>query len=608
LLPQGRVQNTFQFSDTLSWVRGAHSLKFGVDVHRYQANSVQDSVVRGLFRFNNWEDFAAGRPALYQQRFGSSVRGHRATNHFYFVQDDYKVTRNLSVNLGLRVEVAGGVTEVNGLTSNLDLRCRDSIGAAGAGPLGCLAIGRPSNQTGINWGPRVGFAWNPRGDRKTVLRGGYGIAYDFLYLNPIVNQRFLPPFISSQSISGVTAFAGGNTYAELVAGSAAIQAEGRAAAGQIHPAARNFGDVSTAIDPALRNPQVQQWSFGVQREVFRDLVLKGAYVGTKGNYLQRARPLNLIHDPRIVPATSAADETARLADYSAAIAASTGNAARPSNRMDPRFNQVNLLESSANSNYHAFELYLQKAFRQGYSFTAAYTAAKSIDDVSDALSVLINDSAGQQNPHSNRDNRAVSQFDISQRLVVTHVYEIPWGANLTHPVLKRLVRGWSLAGIASFRSGFPVTFDSGARRGIQALSLLGSPTGLVRPNAAGAFAFHPQPAGSAGAPGGLNADPAQPISQYAATLGLSQPLLGNYGNLGRNRHRLNGERNFDWNIFKNTHITETKYLQLRAEFYNVFNNTSFQDVSRIISSPAFGQYTTVGQNARVIQLGLRFVF
>jgi hypothetical protein len=153
-----------------------------------------------------------------------------------------------------------------------------------------------------------------------------------------------------------------------------------------------------------------------------------------------------------------------------------------------------------------------------------------------------------------------------------------------------------------------VTFDSGARRGIQALSLLGSPTGLVRPNAAGAFAFHPQPAGSAGAPGGLNADPAQPISQYAATLGLSQPLLGNYGNLGRNRHRLNGERNFDWNIFKNTHITETKYLQLRAEFYNVFNNTSFQDVSRIISSPAFGQYTTVGQNARVIQLGLRFVF
>jgi len=607
-LPQGRVQNTFQYSDTLSWVNGAHNLKAGVDLHRYQANSVFELSMRGLYTFNNWDDFAAGRPASYSQRFGGSIRGHRVTNHFYFLQDDWKLSRNLTVNLGMRLEVAGGVSEVNGLTSNLDLGCRDSIGSAGTGPFGCFAMGQASNKTGVNWGPRVGFAWNPRGDAKTVIRGGYGVAYDFMYLNPVVNQRFLPPFVITASLAGVTSFTGANSFANLMAGTSQIQAESLAATGTISPTFKNFGNVSPAIDTNLRNPQVQQWSFGLQREILRDVVLKASYVGSKSTYLQRTHPINLINDSRIVAASSLADETAKLAQYQAAVAAASGTATRPSNRIDPRFNEINLVESSANSNYHAFEFMAQKSFRQGYAMQVAYTAAKSIDDTSDALGVLINDSHVQQNPNDNRDNRAVSQFDIPQRLVITHSWELPFGKNLTHPVLRRVVAGWGLAGIASLRSGFPVTFESGARRGIQASTLTGLASGPVRPSTAGAFEFNPLPAGSAGVPMGLNTDPVQRISAYAANIGLSQPLLGAFGTLGRNTHRLNGERNFDWNLYKNTPLTERINLQLRAEFYNIFNNTSFQDVNRNISSAAFGQYTTVGQDARSLQLGLRLIF
>jgi carboxypeptidase family protein len=606
-MPQGRVQNTFQLTDTASWNHGAHTVKAGADLYRYQANSFFDNQARGRFDFANWDDFAAGRPSRYDQIFGSSVRGHRVTNHFYFLQDDWKASRSLTLNFGLRVEVAGGVSEVNGKISNLDLNCHDSMGAAGTGAFGCFSVGQPAFENNVNWGPRFGFAWTPFRDAKTVVRGGYGITYDFMFLNAITNQRFLPPFAIPASIAGVGSFSGANSFANLVAGTAAIQQQGRADVGRINPLSLNYGNVSPAIDSGIRNPQVQQFSLGVEREIAH-VVLKASYVGTKGTYLQRSRPLNLINDPRARPATSLADETARLQDFTAVVAASAGNAARQNNRIDPRFNDILWFESSANSVYHSFQFEADKRFAQSYLVRAAYTYGKSIDDVSDGLGVLINDSHLQQNPGDNRNNRGVSQFDIGQRLVIMHQWEPVWGKGIANGFLRRVVHGWGFSGITSFRSGFPVTIETGPRRGVAPLTLLGTPaTTPVRPNATGAFAFNPVPTGSAGSPNGLNSD-VQRVSAYAASLGLSQPLIGNFGNLGRNSHRLNGERNFDWNVYKNVPISETVKLQLRAEFYNMFNNTSFQDVVRNIGSGGFGQYTTVGQNSRAMQVAARLVF
>jgi len=389
-----------------------------------------------------------------------------------------------------------------------------------------------------------------------------------------------------------------------VAGTAQIQRETASTAGQLSTTALNFGAISPAIDQGLRNAQVHQWNLGVQREQF-GFVFKASYVGTKGNYLPRSRDINLIASP-IAPATSVADETARLGQWQAANVALNGNIARASNRIDPRYNGIVLVDSSANSNYHAFQLEAQRRLTRDLFMNANYTYGKSIDDGSDVLGVLVGDSSNQQNPLDNRNNRASSQFDLRQRLVITHQWEPQWFRGSSSWAVRNLVGNWGFSGITSFRSGFPFMIESGARRGLTPLTVLGGGA-TVRPNISAPLNLEPRPARSAGAPFGLNNDPVQRISSYAESLGLSQPLLGNFGNLGRNVLRLNGERNFDWNVYKNFAVTERMRFQVRAEFYNVFNNTSFLGMSNLITAQDFGQYTSVAQDARIIQLGARFI-
>ena len=280
--PQGRVQNTFQYGDTITWVKGAHNVKAGGDFYRYQANSSLDVRVLGDFIFDTWADFAAGRPSEWQQRFGSTVRGHRTWLSGMFVQDDWRVTPTLTLNLGVRYELFGNVNEINDLISNLDLTCRESMGAAGTGPLGCFRVGQDVINNKHFWQPRIGFSWNP-GGRKTVIRGGYGLVADFNFLNPITNMRGLPPLVVNSNLAGVENFSGGNSYANLIAGTATIQQQGRSSVGVLTDWL-NFGDVNPFVDPGLTNPQVHQWSVGIQQQLPQDIVLKISYAGTKGNF------------------------------------------------------------------------------------------------------------------------------------------------------------------------------------------------------------------------------------------------------------------------------------------------------------------------------------
>jgi outer membrane receptor protein involved in Fe transport len=604
-LPQGREQRTYQFNNNVSFIVGRHNFKAGAEYYYLEADSIFDAVQRPLLGFANYADFQAGRPLTYQQRFGSSVRENRVKNFFSFLQDDFRISRSFTLNLGIRMEWAGGPIERNGIISNLELNNTQAHGAAGAGPFGLLVQGRPSFNSNTNWAPRLGFAWNVGRDARTVVRGGYGVAYDFIFLNPITNQRFLPPFIVTGVLSGQAAFTGQNSLANILAGNALIQQQTAAQVGQLSTTALNFGAISPAIDFGLRNPQVHQWNIGVQRDQF-GVVWKASYVGTKGNYLLRSRDINMIANPP-APATSLADETARLSEFQTAFQRQNGGLTARSNRIDPRYNGIILLDNSANSNYHGLQFEAQRRIGASFMMNANYTFGKSIDDGSDALGVLINDSPNQQNPLDNRNNRGPSQFDLRHRAVFTHQWEPQWFRGSGNWAARNLLGNWGFSGITSFRTGFPVNLEAGARRGLSPLTVIGGGA-FVRPNATGPIDFNPRPAGSAGAPAGLNDDPTQRISAYAASLGLSQPLLGNFGNLGRNVLRINGERNFDWNVYKNFNVTENARFQIRGEFYNVFNNTSFQQVQANIAAPDFGQYTAVGQNARFIQLAARFIF
>jgi hypothetical protein len=609
ILPQGREQRTYQYTDNFTINRGSHNIKMGFEWYHLEADSYFDSNIRGSLTFPTWAAFAAGQPSAWSQNFGNSVRANRVENAFAFAQDDWKVSRKLTLNLGLRLEYAGGPTEADGRISNLNLDNHAAFGAAGSGPLGLLETGKPSFNSNRNWGPRFGFAYQPFGDDKTVIRGGYGFTYDFVFLNPITNQRFLPPLIYSGSLSTGN-FTGGNTYANLFAGTADIQKSLAASVGQLSTSLKNFGAISPAIQQNLANPQVQQRMLGIERELPHNMVLKVAWVGSKGTYLPRTRPINLTAAPPAA-ATSFADQTARQSLFSSTVSGLNGNASSYSNRYDPRYNAVNYVESSANSLYNSLQVELEKRFSRNYFVHVAYTWAHSIDDNSDVLGVLVNDSAAQQDPNNNANNRASSQFDLRHTLTISHTWEMPFFRTSSSRLLRAGLGGWSFSGISSYHSGFPVTIYAGNTViGSDPVYYITGNNSVDRPNIAGPITnFAPKPAGSAGAPSGVSTVNGVGISTYAQSLGLSQPLLGNYGNMGRNLLRLNGQLNFDWNLYKNFRSTEGTNVQLRSEFYNIFNAHSFQSMaSSTITSPSFGQYTTVGQNSRTIQVGARFVF
>jgi hypothetical protein len=440
-----------------------------------------------------------------------------------------------------------------------------------------------------------------------VVRGGYGIAYDFVYLNPITNMRFLAPFMYNFSLPS-TGFTGTNTFANIIAGTSDFQQQGRATVGTFGTTIRNFGAIAP-VDQNLSNPQVQQWSLTLERELSPHFVASASYVGTKGNFLQRARPLNLLAPGQFTPPTSLQQEQAMQAagDFTRINAGLNAALTAPGNRIDPRFNGVTMLESSANSIYHSAQFQLSRRFAAGYSFQAAYTISKSIDDGSDSLNVLVNESPLQQNPFDNRNNRAVSQFDIPQRLVISHLYEPQFTAGISNAVLRTILHGWQFNGFFQIQSGQPATIFSGTRGGVADPGLLGVgtatvngvSTGLIRPNTTGAVNvnFVPNPGLGASNPNLITAS------------NLVQPLVGNFGALGRNTLRLNRLAEFNWTLGKTFKLTERVSTQFQAQIYNVFNNTAFSRSGQVLSAPAtFGYYSDTDTNTRNMTMVLRVIW
>ncbi|HEY2819651.1 MAG TPA: carboxypeptidase regulatory-like domain-containing protein [Candidatus Acidoferrum sp.] len=594
IIPQGRTQNTFQYADTVSWTHGKHTIKWGVDVNRYQAPSFFDAEAQGILVYGSLADFQTGNPLEYQQFIGNTHLHNFALDAFGFVQDDYRITRTLTLNLGFRLESSGGVSEGSNQLSNLDPNNTTPLGVLGTGPLGGIDLGGTAFNRNWNPAPRLGFAWNP-GNGKLVVRGGYGIAYDFIYQNPITNLRFSPPFVN---IATVTTFTGGNSLANLVAGTSPAQAAATAAIGHFDPTQTDFGAFSP-VDQNLKNPRNQQWDAGVEYQVASDLVMKVTYVGAHSDHLQVSQPINLVN-PTNIPAapTSLADQTARLAQFQAAFQAETGGAFGPTNNLnDPRFDAVTQVQSTGASSYNSLQVEGIRRFKNGLTFDANYTWSHSLDDISDALGVLVNDSAlplDATKPLS--FNRANSQFDLRNRFVLSYNYELPFGNHFSG-WKKHLFGGWSQSGIFSTQSGFPTTVFAAPIGGISDLLLNGTNNGQTAVNTTvngNASLLHPLPF----------------FSSYVVptALPVSEPLLEQNGTSGRNNLRLAGLTDFDAAFSKQIRFTEHKYLQLRWESFNILNHPNFSGYINTFGSSQFNTYTTTATNARSMQLSARFIF
>lgn len=586
IIPQGRTQNTFQYLDTAAWVKGRHTIKVGGDMTRVQSYSLFDAAFKGVLTYANVAAFQAGTPLSWAQRVGNSVRHNFSLDGSLFVQDDYRLTDAITLNLGFRMETAGGVTEGNNLLSNINPNNTTPLGVLGTGPLGGVDLGGEAFHRNWNPAPRLGVAWNP-GRGKLVVRGGYGIAYDYIFLNPITNLRFAAPFIPTLVVASPTP----TQTANLVAGTDPTQAAATAAVGVFAPTQINFGSMS-AVDQNLQNPRNQQWNMGVEYQVSKALTLKTSYVGTKNDRLQVTMPLNMTN-PALRPAaaTSLADQTARISQFTGFVKNETPSSSNPIvNLIDPRFTTVTQVQSIGTSNYNALQIEAIGKFGQWLSFNTNYTWGHSIDDVSDVLGVLVNDSATIASPDQPLSaNRGNSQFDIRQRFVANYVYQVPFARNLSNGIMKRILDGWSLSGIFSTQTGLPVTLFAGTIQGVSDPLLLGAGAALVQGDAT----------------------QLQPGISAATVIGkanLSQPLIGHQGTSGRNHLRLDGVTDFDAAVAKLFKVTEGTNLQLRCEVFNALNHPNMSGFSNTFTAGNFGQYTRTSTNMRQMQVAVRFQF
>ena len=563
----GTVQNLFQATDTFSSVRGAHSLKFGVDLQRVQLNAVGSTNSRGAYQFGGLTDILAGQPSrvnfLLLGDGSTGIRGWRRILFGWFVQDDYRLSSRLTLNLGLRHEFFTAPTEVNGLSSSL----RNITDPANT-------PGPPFETPKLNFSPRAGLAWDPTGSGKTSVRLGGGLFYNHVvgrtwYGNAGTNADFFksyqltnPPFPNALAAGIPTGALQSNYYI------------------QFHS----------------DTPTVVHYNVDVQRNLRPTLSLRAGYVGSIGYNQPRYAERN-IRIPQILP------------DGSKFFVNSAP-------RVNPNFSRVAGILTDTSNNYNSLQLALQKTASSGLLFQASYTYAKSMSEADQIIGGQIASiPSTPMDPDNQRAEYSLSGYDQRQTFVFNSSYLMPWDHLLTSGLAKAAFGGWAIRGIFSYGSGLPFNIGSGFNN-----SRNGDPNQPDRPNLALGASNNPIEGVTAGCTN-PNGSVAIPAGQQLRTPGrwfdpcaFDLPAAGFYGNLGRLTVTQPGLVNVDFTILKTTTITEEKKLEFRAEFFNVFNHANFGlptaaafNSSRARSGNA-GRITSTKTDNRQIQLGMKLIF
>ena len=611
---QGRTFNVYQVNDILSHVAGRHQLKLGIDALYIQDNSVNQTNDRGVFVFGSqpgadaFNSFLSAQPSVWTQAFGPTELGFRTHLFSAFAQDNYRILPTLSIDAGLRWQYQGALDEAHGLLSILDPSRPGTIGQAGSGPLGTFKIGNPGvGANPINFAPRLAFAWNPNAG-QCVIRGGYGIYYDSFNFTALSEARTTPPLNYTFSLSGSSQITDQNNFDNLAAGTAPIQATASAQIGTFGTL-QNFGAITT-VNPSMPNPYMQQWDLVLDYRLPADMLASAGYVGSKGSHLDLMIPINSVAPAnRPAPATSLADEVARITQFEATQSAENGVG---NNRLDPRFNQVNEVTDLAYSNFNSLQLNLQKAMSHGLMFQASYTWSKSLDNSSSSDPVQeYLDPGFPQNASNLKAEYAVSNFDIPQRFILTTVWKLPFFQSRSGWLRNVFLKGWQFDTINTWQSGIPGNIYAGSVSGLP-----GQTVSIVDVNMDGNFLPTGADNTRANCGPGSAFQLGNPASVAAQTK-FAQPLLGNNGTCGRNIFRINSLLNFNWASSKLFQLRESGPLdsgpwdlEFRAEMYNIFN-TPYLTINGpnqlTLGNPTFGLYNSAGATRR-ITLALRLLW
>jgi hypothetical protein len=577
-------QPMWDISNTTTWIRGDHTLNLGFNYRRWWLQRDLATGFLGNYSFNVGftGDFVADMLLGYHSAVGVfqpaafSVPGQpgnpREFNFVYFApyfQDDWKVNSKLTVNLGVRWDYRNVPYETRNRMAwrNLDFAPGGLLVADQSLVDGGIVDGAyyqyagrrsPENPDRFKvFAPRVGFAYRPF-DEQTVVRGGFGVFFDSAEGREIDGAADVYPYVSrgnyTQTLGQLTPLLTTNSLFPSFA-----------APGLATPAANTFLAVSQSPEP--RNPRMEQWSLGIQRELIANTTLELNYIGTRGSNLLMRRNI-----AQALPYSAASPTVASRKPY-------------------PSFNVYIDSDWSGRSNYNAFNTKLEHRGR-GALLTFAYTWAKSTDTKSAAAGIGATGYNGWQgflNNHDPERDHGLSDFDVDHRLVGSFVYNLPFGngekiAGDATGVKNALVGGWQVNGIYTWQRGFPITIqaaDLGGlndAQGTNRADLVGDPS-VESPS----------------------------LLRWFNTAAFAQPVAGSLGTSGRNILRGPGLNNLDLAVFKNFELTKGMRVQFRLESFNALNHTQFSGVSTNLTSATFGVVTSA-RPGRINQLGLKFIF
>jgi hypothetical protein len=570
-VPRRELDQTFTFSDTLSWSRGKQNWRFGGDYRLILQSFRSAKNAEGSFVFTgfatsqqasggvpapntgyDFADFLLGLPQQTSLQSGTNSYNFRANAFDVYAQDDFRFRPSLSFNLGLRYEYNGPYTEANNQIANLNV-ASGFTGAQLLVPTGAVlppsVSAVPSSTRSLinpdrnNFAPRIGVAWKPM--KQTVVRAGYGINYNLAQYGAIIqNFAFQPPFaVTSTNISSLS------NPLTLQTGFPAVNAS----------VTNNF-----AVDPNYRLGYVQIWNLDIQRQLPAGLVMNLDYNGSKGTRLDVERAITI-----------------------AGV-------------------QPFLYESSAaNSVFHSGSIRLRKRMARGIAVSATYAYSKSIDDAS---SIGGAGTIVAQNPFDIAADRGLSTFDQRHKFTGNWIYELPFGEGhrfIQRGPLSHVLDGWQWSGDFTVGSGFyfsprvlgnSLDINRGVSGSLRA-NTTGAPVSLASPSTLEWF---------------NTAAFCSPVSSFGSSTPGSgstcaNPTGSTFGDAGRDIIQGPRQITFDMNLSKTITVKESRALELRFQAANVFNTAHFTGLNTIVNSLTYGEITSVGNMRRITMLA-RFRF
>lgn len=573
--------NVFQFIDNLSLIRGAHTLNLGIEYRRFNYNNFANNLGRGSYNFRSplytsnpvnpantgagFADYLLGVPSFAEGSVGDTSIYDRRDSWNFYLQNDIKLTRNFTLNLGIRYEFNPYPIEKFDRIETVDISTNPpTIVRAGVGDPYFLyprnivldpripyvrdgRFGRSLLKSDKNdWAPRFGFAYSATS--KIVVRGAYGVFYSQDIGNPFFDlarnvPRSVRAALSSDPI--VPQIDMRSVFLGLTSGRSVLT------------------PTLTMTDPDYRTSYLQQWSFNVQRELAQDLTVEVGYIGSKGTKLGLLNLFNL---------------------------APPGPGAPQPRRPWPIYERVFLIQHRVNSSYNALQVRVEKKYARGLSFLTSYTFGKSLDYKSSTRT------SGEDNrpinPNELSLERGRSLFDARHNFVFNTLWELPFGNGKTFlnrgDAAGKVLGGWQVSAILQSRTGLPFTVgaigdiaNTGNDASGRANLLAGQKPELTRSQ--------------------------RSPERWFNSAAFVSPQAFTFGNAGRNTVNAPGLNNIDLSLLKNIKLREAKTLQLRSEFFNFTNTPHFGRPGTAVNGVGFGRISSA-RASRQIQFALKLIF